>query len=57
MCQIALKVSPLIALKFRPLGTRADVPISPRLSWFGLLGRGDFGVQGTVVDGAFRRGF
>lgn len=28
-CQIALKVSPLIALKFSPLGTCADVPRSP----------------------------
>ena len=57
MCQIALKVSPLIALKFSPLGTRADVPRSPRLSWSGLLGRGDFGVQCAMEDDVVRRGF
>ena len=56
-CQIALKVSPLIALKFSPLGTRADVPGSPRLSWSGLLGRGDFGVQCAMEDDVVRRGF
>lgn len=56
-CQIALKVSPLIALKFSPLGTCADVPRSPRLSWSGLLGRGDFGVQCAMEDDVVRRGF
>lgn len=43
-CQIALKVSPPEA--------RAGVPRSPRLSWSGLLGRGDFGVQLAMISGA-----
>lgn len=55
-CQIALKRSPLIALKASPLEARADVPGSPRLSWSGLLGRGDFGVQLAMIFGAIRRG-
>ena len=49
LCQITLKVSPLEAC--------AEVPGPPRLSWSGLLGRGDFGGQCASVDEVVRRGF
>lgn len=55
-CQIAFKVSPLIALKVSPLEPCAEVPGSPQRSLSGLLGRGDFGVQCASVDEVVRRG-